>query len=197
MHYVGFDPGGTQAFGWALFDPDAPTGAWLATGTCSNAAEAMSAAARVRNAPPAAVGVDAPLFWRDQGDRNADAFVRKLVCANGGASGTVGHVNSLRGACLVQGVLVARAAVAAWPGVALTEAHPKALLRIDTASRCFVDRLSTAVSNEHERDAALAAYTAWKFSTRAADWRNLAELDDAAHHPVGVTAAYWFPRAES
>lgn len=194
MQFLGFDPGGEQAFGWAVFAPGAPPGLQIATGTCSSSADAVAAASRLCKAPPAAVGVDAPLFWCDQGDRRADATVRKMVCANGGSSGTVSHVNSLRGACLVQGVLVARAALAAWPGARLTEAHPKALLRVSSEARSFVEQLASAFANEHERDAALAAFSALQMCEGSSGWTDLTDLDPGAHQPSGVRAAYWFPR---
>lgn len=116
-----------------------------------------------------------------------------MVCALGGSSGTVSHVNSLRGACLVQGILVARAALAAWPQAKLTEAHPKALLRVWSKAAAFVEQVANAVASEHERDAVLAAFTAHQFHLATEGWRNLSELDPGSYDPIGVRAAYWFP----
>ena len=94
MNLLGLDPGGLNSFGWAslrIGKSGAPT---VLTGVSSSASTALSEASRAAGAAPTAVGIDAPLFWVAEGDRKADARIRKLVCAAGGHSGTVGHVNS-------------------------------------------------------------------------------------------------------
>ena len=106
--YIGFDPGGNKAFGWSILSHESCVFTEVATGTCSSAKQAFKEVVAACPAAPEAVGIDAPLFWSPEGDRNADKSVREMVCSRGGHSGTVSHVNSLRGACLVQVILVAR-----------------------------------------------------------------------------------------
>ena len=173
-HYIGFDPGGKKAFGWAVVSASNQNLSLIAKGTCSDAATAIKAAAAANPSSPVAVAVDAPLFWIPAGDRKADRIVRKMVCNSGGNSGTVNHINSMRGACLVQGILVARMAVSKWTSTSLTEAHPKALLGVSTHAREFVKTVASSLSNEHERDAALAAFTALNFAAQTQGWHDLA-----------------------
>lgn len=197
MRFVGFDPGGEKAFGWAVVLAT-PSGLELVgAGTCSSAPEAVRAAHQVSEIVPAAFATDAPLFWVASGDRQADSVVRKLVCSAGGHSGTVSHVNSLRGACLVQGVQVTRLATARWPSAKVTEAHPKALLLLDQGARDFLGKIAGAVKTEHERDSAIAAYTAAAFVNQTEGWHDLSQQDRDPFFPGGSNAAYWFPRAKT
>lgn len=81
MYLVGFDPGGKNAFGWAVVAAADNRLKIVAADTCTGAHCALEAAASALPSTPTAVGVDAPLFWVTNGDRYADSFVRKLVCA--------------------------------------------------------------------------------------------------------------------
>ena len=129
-HFLGFDPGGKKAFGWCVLNVATDSdSAQLISGTCSNATEAIAAVSASSDRQPAAVGIDAPMYWSLEGDRRSDQIVRTIVVRLGGQSGMVSHVNSLRGACLAQGILVAVLARAKWPDSPITESHPKALLR--------------------------------------------------------------------
>ena len=194
MNLLGLDPGGLNNFGWASLRIGAPSAPpILATGVASNASAALSEASRAADEAPTAVGIDAPLFWVAEGDRKADARIRKLVIAAGGHSGTVGHVNSLRGACLVQGVLAARQIADSWPSATITEAHPKALLRVNLQAREFLARHFPNAPTEHERDAALAAFAAWAAVTKLAGWRDLLLEETAPFFPSGNAISYWFP----
>jgi hypothetical protein len=191
MQCVGFDPGGKNAFGWCIvsFDGSSVT---CEGGVVSDACGALDAAQAVLEGPPAAVGIDAPLFWVNDDDRDADRAVRALVRAAGGHNGTVGHVNSLRGACLVQGVLVARKAAECWAGAAITEAHPKALRQVCAKARVFADR-PELVGVGHLRDAALAAFAAHALATDAAGWHDLVKREREPFFPSGAPVRYWFP----
>ena len=194
MILLGFDPGGLNSFGWArLRIDDSGTPAELSTGLCSNATAAFKQATSAAMLAPVAVGIDAPLFWIAEGDRKADARIRTAVCAAGGSPGTVGHVNSLRGACLVQGVLAARTVAETWPSVAVTEAHPKALLRVHSAAALFLATYLPDAPTEHQRDAALAAYAAWAVAAKFPGWRDLVGDEAAPFFPSGYTVSYWFP----
>lgn len=194
MVFLGFDPGGRNSFGWAvLFASDSGQPADLKTGICSDFIAALRKATYWISEAPTAIGIDAPLYWSAATDRKADALIRKLVCVNGGKSGTVGHVNSLRGACLAQGALTAHHASKLWPSTMVTETHPKALLRISQGARAFCALHLHSVSTEHERDAGLAAYSAWAAATRLSGWRDLAADEVSPFYPSVSPTAYWFP----
>lgn len=194
MIVLGFDPGGLNAFGWArLRIGRSGIPIELSTGLCSNASTAFKEAANAAMPVPAAVGVDAPLYWIAEGDRKADVIVRKMVHIAGGSPSTVGHVNSLRGACLVQGILIARTVAETWPSTAVTEAHPKALLCVHSAAAHFLAISLPDAPTEHERDAALAAYAAWAAAAKFTGWRNLASDEDVPFFPSGHAVSYWFP----
>ncbi|CAG9268323.1 conserved hypothetical protein [Paraburkholderia unamae] len=195
MLCVGFDPGGKRAFGWCAIEFEGEIATRTMGGVVSCATEAIERVKDVISTePPAAVGIDAPLFWTDGNDREADKAVRKFLCSKGGHGGTVGHVNSLRGACLVQGILVARKVAFEWPGAAITEAHPKALTQVWPDALHFGKRIQlTRPDDDHMYDAAIAAFSAHALATRAAGWRDLAPLDMDAYFPSGKHVHYWFP----
>jgi predicted nuclease with RNAse H fold len=192
-YFIGFDPGGIQSFGWVVMSEEKGSLAIVAKGTTSSAKGACESALAACCYPPTAVAIDAPLYWATEGDRAADQSVRKMVCDAGGSSGTVSHVNSLRGACLVQGVMAAIMVANLWPAALITEAHPKALLLVSAEAKLFSQRHEPAVESEHERDAALAAYAAFMFSKRSLGWQDLVQLEDEIHRPVASAVAYWFP----
>ena len=193
---LGFDPGGKKAFGWAVCGSNGQRLHVQRTGVVSDAEEAHAAVSEVlpANAHVVAAGIDAPLFWGRSRGRRADDIVRDAVKArgHGGASGTVQQVNSLRGACLVQGVLLGRLIHQSIPHAPITEAHPKALLWL--LKTCDLSDLvdgANPTASEHERDAVLAAYAAW-MGPRA-DWRNLLEDEPRPVLPLGTPVKYWMP----
>ncbi len=199
MHVFGFDPGGQGAFGWAVLSLDGGVLSRLGSGTCSSAPEALAALQAMCDVQPAAFATDAPLFWAHAGDRVADQVVRRMVCASGGSGGTVGHVNSLRGACLVQGLLVSHMATELWPDAQISEAHPKALLKVSSDARVFAQKVKSQVETEHELDAALAAYTAHALVSRLKGWRNLRDGEDSTTTfcPLRKPVSYWFPALQT
>ncbi len=157
------------------------------------------------------VGIDSPLFFAPSGKRRVDFVVREAIKAAGApnAGGTVQQVNSLRGACIAQGVVAAHLLRRAVPGVRITEAHPKALLwliKVASPKRRVVDitmehlaefiACKVAMFSEHERDAALGALAAWAMVFVAAGWRDIAleENDSVVPFPP---VEYWMPIATS
>lgn len=194
MLFAGFDPGGEMAFGWAVLEATQQGLRFVAGGTVTGAPTAFAQASAALLETPVAIGIDAPLFWVPEGDRNADSSVRTLVCKAGGQPGTVSHVNSLRGACLVQGVLIARLSCERWPSARITEAHPKALLRVSAAARCFVSTPELRDVGDHIRDAALGAYAAHALVAPSAGWHDLATQERSPFFPGGTEVAYWFPK---
>ena len=201
MFFVGFDPGGKNAFGWAVLQLVGTELRNVASGTCSGADEAVQeSAAHCPVGGPAVVSIDAPLFWVDDGDRQADIRVRDQVVSNGGKAGTVNHVNSLRGACLVQGVQVARFAREKWPKTKLNEAHPKALLCAYPAAEEFLRRASKGLrkkASAHEKDAVLAAYAGHALAVKLRGWHDLVRVEERLQKifsPARAPVRYWFPK---
>jgi hypothetical protein len=195
MVLLGFDPGGINNFGWATLHVDKVGGiVSLVTGVVSNAPEAISNAAKNTTFAPAGVGIDAPLFWVQEGDRRVDSYLRLRVREAGGHNGTVNSVNSLRGACLVQGIIAARLIATSWPTTLITEAHPKALLRLHAEAEQFITNHLPTINTEHERDAALAAFAAWAAVTLQQSWRNLVLEEVDPFFPSGREVSYWFPQ---
>jgi len=47
----------------------------------------------------------------------------------------------------------------------------------------------------HLRDAALGALAALAMIRPRANWQNLAALEPATIHPLGVQVEYWFPQS--
>lgn len=175
---VGFDPGGRAKFGWAIIEigHDPPFGV-LASGRASHAHEALTAVLAAAEATRViGVGIDAPMFWTPTGARASDAFLRGLI---GPPTATVQEPNSLRGACVVQGPIIAnlcrRSALSTVP---LFEAHPKAFLRLVTKEgQQLTDWVVQAPSDEDERDAVLGALAAWAGVAHPHGWENLRLLE--------------------
>ena len=124
--------------------------------------------------------------------------------------GTVLHVNSLRGACLVQGMTAALLLRRRAPELPISEAHPKALLwllGLATKGRrpraVSFDRLAPLLLRperrqsdcEHERDAALGTLSAWAMVHRPSDWEDLSCLDEERITPLCPPPFYWMARA--
>ena len=207
--YVGFDPGGNNKFGWATCSAEGSLLRVIASGRVSKAKVAVSQA--ISAAPNDGIivgaGIDAPLFWTEDRGRHVDKLVRCAIRQLGAISpeGTVQHFNSLRGACLVQGVLTAKLLHEHLPDVALTEAHPKALLYLlgiagperspDSITPTHLAEYVTHDNSigEHERDAVLAAITAFAQEVKPQGWINLFEKEVAPVVPFGYPVAYWMP----
>lgn len=192
--YIGIDPGGIGAFGWCVIGTQARGELEvLASGTCSEVSQVICSISQHTKDEPSSAGIDAPLYWVLGKERVSDRRIRRMVMQNGGRSATVGHVNSLRGACLVQGILSAVALRNRWPDISITETHPKALLAVWPAISEHVK--SRQFATEHERDAFLGAYAAWYSTESRNEWVNwLKEEDDEVFLPSGFEVAYWFPR---
>jgi predicted nuclease with RNAse H fold len=207
---VGLDPGGAKAFGWCVVDngPTLPLRI-RASGVANDAAAAMySIDQACAGSKLAAAGIDAPMFWTPSGKRQVDVLVRRAICELGASSGTVSHVNSLRGACLVQGMVVAMLLRQRNSKLPVTEAHPKAALWLlgEATKRRKAARVTAASlsgyfhvgrpkpATEHERDAALAALGAWAMVHRAAGWENISRRDRDALPLLAAPLGYWMPK---
>src|SRR5205823_378164 len=121
-------------------------------------------------------------------------------------SGTVQAVNSLRGACLVQGIMTGILLRDAFRSLPITESHPKALLwLLRLANRkkhpsaiplSFLSQFratNSADATDHERDAALASLSAWAMLGRALGWRDLYREEQKPYSPIELPLGYWMP----
>lgn len=213
---LGFDPGGSEGggrFGWAVAEMTGTLPVRIvATGAKAHAEAAVNAAfERVGSGDKVvAAGVDSPMYWTPTGDRKADRKLREILRERGAGSiagGTVQHLNSLQGACLIQGPIAALLLRRRCPDIPLTEPHPKALLwalRIVSKDLRPVGvsakHLSAIVQgvigeSEDERDAVLGAFAAWGMMTREPGWSNLVAIEDDPMFFTPGKTDYWFPTA--
>jgi len=119
--WIGADPGGTKNFGIAELFADATT----RTACLSSAREA----AEWIEGTPRGAGIDAPMWSSSakRGDRKADRWLR---CKYGNASpGKVLAINSLYGAVLAQGAMLAVELRRRFGELPITEAHPGLFLK--------------------------------------------------------------------
>ena len=195
--FLGFDPGGAMSFGWcALVTSDSAQSPRLETGICSTANDAFLAASASIQDKPSAIGVNAPMYWSTGMERMADQILRGRVLSLGGKSGTISPVNSLNGACLAQGVMVATLCREHWPAVPVIESHPEALLLTCPEAKLFLSERD--FNNGHERNAALAAYTAWSYDDKTDAWHDLRSFESDTYEPIpGPPPIYWFPAGSS
>ena len=205
--YLGFDPGGASdggSFGWSIcrevdgrLEPPAKTG--LAT-------DAWDALKKVKSAIPSfgdpnslrvlAAGIDAPLFWSKVGERVFDdekhLGVRPIP------------VNSLRGAAVVQGPLLFKHLSDTWSDLVITECFPRALEHVLAHTgeyqedhqmlKRLTDGMNAARNHNHERDATLAAISAWAAIRQdTTKWRDLYLLQPNPITPFALPVSYWMP----
>jgi len=208
---VGFDPGGRGAFGWCILEDAAELPLQiLESGVAHHARDAFE---QVDKRLPVdidvrAAGIDCPLFWTASA-RVVDRIIRHEIATCGASSpgGTVQAVNSLRGACLVQGVLLGGLLRERWPALSISEAHPKAYLwltGIATKNRhprsiglaplaSLFAHPPDSEFDEHIRDSAIAALSAWAMVHRLSGWRNLFVEEVDPFMPIGQPLGYWMP----
>ena len=192
--WVGADPGGKDAFGLAFVDV---SGA-VHCKTVSSVDKAIKAITAMGK--PLGLGIDAPMWWSagEGGGRRADARLRKRYGISGG---TVQSGNSLRGAALIGGVLLASRLREQFPALRITESHPKALLLalgLDETQFAARFGIEARWGNEHERDAAIAAVCAregfeGRWSTDLAKDRDRGEQNPHAYWLAPI--AYFWPEA--
>jgi predicted nuclease with RNAse H fold len=157
--WIGADPGGSGCFGICLLYADGSA----ATANVSCADDAVVFVQDHLREKPEGAGVDAPLWWSSgpSGDRRADQWLRKRY---GLADGEVQTANSLRGAALVQGVMFVARMREHYPGIPITESHPKALLKACCSGswKSFAERFRVRCepAGEHGRDAVIGAVAA-------------------------------------
>lgn len=190
--YLGFDPGGESAFGWCVA-ADAPQlpllrmSSGVTSGSVAAVARALSAVSP--GEAVLAVGIDAPLVWSRDGTRRSDEWLRKAI-RRGGApytSGTVQAINSLRGACLVEGILAALEIRELRGAIPISESHPKALRWLCS------EAWDAAGPSEHERDALVGTYSAWAVVHKPAGWSDLYLMSERSFSLVPPPIHYFMP----
>ena len=208
--FLGFDPGGKRKFGWAVCSSSSDIFKVLESGIADHAEDAVNQAlSKVQdNTKVLGAGIDAPLFWVENGSRKADDSVREAIQRLGSPtpSGTVQQVNSLKGACLVQGVLTANLLNQKIKNITITESHPKALLYMLGIANAKTGPNDVHIGDmikfikfekrdvtEHERDAALGAYSSWQACQNNINWNNLYEEEPNPITPFNYTVSYWLP----
>jgi predicted nuclease with RNAse H fold len=128
MDWFGADPGGSrngkQCFGVAWLRKN---GMFETSSTdCAHTAFRWI---QKHSVVPLAIGIDCPLWWSslNGGERHVDVVLRRKYRDSIGQS--VQSLNSLPGAVLVQGMMLAFEAHKHWKDVKITETHPRALLK--------------------------------------------------------------------
>ena len=201
---LGFAPGGKDRFGWSVCKTDGDRLWRFETGLTNDAQETIDRVKRTTdyhqqegNPRVLAAGIDAPMFWSNRGNRAVDEMVRKALKNSGFPSwkvgGTVQAVNGLRGACSVQGVLLGKYLHQTY-NVQITEAHPTALLHLLAAlgQAGEIEPLIAGLE-AHQRDATLAAFTAWSMHKQSAGWRDLYPEESYPVQPFNTPVTYWMP----
>jgi predicted nuclease with RNAse H fold len=191
--WFGADPGGENCFGIAALRADGS----FETFCCSSVDEAI----RLIDFPEG-IGIDSPMWWSSSagGGRRVDSWLRKTY---GIHSGTVQSVNSLRGAVIVQGIMLAMRLRERLPELPITESHPKALLlarRLDRAPWSKFTEMfelkGAQPGDLHQRDALLGAVAAREGASGR--WRDLSlDRDPNELDPKRLwfgSVSYWWPQ---
>ena len=210
---LGFDPGGKGTggkgeFGWSVCRIDGdklrrPAKTGLATDARNAIDQVERSIKELSDGLPEeprvlAAGIDAPMFWSiTGGNRKVDEIVRKALKDKGypgkKIGGTVQDVNSLQGACLVQGILLGKYLHETYT-LKITEAHPKALEHLlkESGQSGRINPLIEGL-DDHERDATLAAFAAWSMHERSPGWRDLRSSEEDSVQPFDTPVSYWMP----
>lgn len=226
--FLGFDPGGEGNFGWSIcredkgsleiFEKGLADDAWHAL---CKVKQALASDDEMNNSPVKAAGIDAPLMWNSRGDmkgyRKADCRLLRTLTVTRGPKDRVLACNSLFGAVVVQGPLLARHLSKAWePKPMITESHPKVFHHLlskvnqpvlrETALRLTEDlktctrgadhdhkKCAACKRDGHKQDATLAAVAAWAGIRPPCEWQDLYAEDPDLFNPSQVEVNYWMP----
>ncbi|WP_029007535.1 DUF429 domain-containing protein [Azospirillum halopraeferens] len=204
MIVLGYDPGGADsANGVALLDATGERVTHATQSVCSVDEAVAWFEGKVDGRAPDAAGIDTLLYWETGrcGWRQADRWLKQRYPD---VRGSVFSANSALGCMAVQGMALAMRLRERWPGIALSEAHPKVLYRALSGRRyawgAAMDAwlgthlgrpAGTGCANDHEWDALISAWAAWMGSTGR--WTlDLRSLSAAPIEPVR-DVTYWWP----
>ena len=150
--WVGADPGGENKFGLAFLDAtDERNSHCITVSSVDDAVKEIE-----KRGEPLGLGIDAPMWWASNkgGSRRADERIRLIHRHTDMKPSTVQSPNSLKGAALVGGMMLAWRIREKFPGTRITETHPKAAIHAYEFPPEFFNY------DEHERDAAIGAMCA-------------------------------------
>jgi len=218
---IGYDPGGNGSHGLAFLTVAGPSVLNVECMTCEDAGEVIERIEK-RRQDPVAIGIDTLTCWNSgpAGWRSADRWLRERYET---IQKSVVSSNSMSGAMCVNGMAVLLDLKNRCPELHISETHPKVLYHaltqeeetydFDQNRLPMIEKLTAvldldgsldddAVANDHEWDAAISAFAAWKGWTGA--WTldlhalpsemRLQGADrptDDRCEPVGTTHFWW------
>ena len=168
--WVGADPGGLDAFGLAFLDESKNV-------YCHTVSSVDEAVDLIKSkGQPLGLGIDAPMWWSTS-ERSARCADKRIRDSYGLSYNRVQWANSLRGAALIGGAMLAFCIRQEFPGTPITETHPKAVLRarkfridlgpepepdFDAGARCFARQHKVLAfwKDDHQRDAIVGSICA-------------------------------------
>lgn len=199
---LGFDPGGKGKFGWSICISQS-TDELPKIADCGVGDDAKDVLDQVTGilrtemygAEVLAAGIDAPLFWGEKGNRAIDQLIQ--VHLNKADQARVLKINSLFGACTVQGVILGKYLREKFEQIRITETHPSALLgllknRLPEEHRILGDMVGY-FRNDHVRDATISAFCAWQMLRNPIGWNDITQKEPRPVQPLGTLIEYWMP----
>ena len=148
-----------------------------------------------------AIGIDAPLGFDYGTDRRIDEAIRHRLKSSGSSSSSTPIAqNSLRGACLAQGLLIGHLAIES--GIDLiSESFPRAVSALYPTLQASCMNCSNRTVGCHECDATLSAASGWAMRSNFVGesirgWENWHALQSSALRPdwfVIPDHEYWLP----
>jgi len=171
-YIIGYDPGGKGNHGVALIKYGSKRIRGLKVSTCSSVEEAIEFVKEVPEGKNlVAAGIDTLLTWPRNGEwRSMDKVLRNKYPQ---VQGSVIHPCSLRGAMLINGIVMASELIKINKDIILNETHPKVHyyaernIKYDFKKKAMVEWLleqmgagtdDIKIKNEHQYD---ALYSAW------------------------------------
>ena len=227
---LGFDPGGAGNFGWSvcvtrngrLQKPVQTCVANDALSALRAVEDYISTDSALRESRVLAAGIDAPMFWSRKGNRYVEEYLQSQLKSAGIKTSSILKVNSLWGAVVVQGALLAKYLSETW-NLKITESHPgvlRHLLHCDAGLE-IIRRLTSHLHDcprngkdcscgcknkgghqpncdvgGHRRDATLAAISAWAMIHQQDGWEDLYEREPQPVQPFNTPVAYWMPKLQ-
>lgn len=208
-YLLSFDPGGKGKFAWAIINSSLDPSS-LITGTADNCEQAFTHSLKSFSGNLICIAIDSPMAWSYSGVREVDNRINKIY------ANSAQHINSLRGACLAQGImllsLIDRKFNSRKNKVFVTETHPKFLKKLlrKTKDNCKEENIIIKLANENyrsfkhkrtdksryddEHDAIIGLLSAWAAFTKPNAWINLLEYEEDEYLPLGFRPQYWMPK---
>ncbi|MFZ4440783.1 MAG: hypothetical protein ACOYOS_20390 [Syntrophales bacterium] len=202
---LGYDPGGNGAHGVAKLTVRSGQPSSLVTSTLQTVEEVINYMADMSNI--AAIGVDTLTCWCTglSAWRPADRWLRDRY---GKVRSSIVSPNGLRGSMVLNGMTVLMQARLKFPGLPITETHPKILYwHLSnqkygyTSSKVAMNKtlshalgIDVSPTTEHEWDAALSTLAALRGVTRCwmLDLHGLPTgIDEQIISPCGRTNYFW------